>query len=482
MKLEFKSDPMAHQMEGMRRAWRKTEFALFWEMGTGKTFTTVNLAAARFIVGGIDAVIVICPTPIKMVWEDEIKKWCTVEHRVVTLRAGGHKEFSKLVDMHEEGLLWLIIGVESLSQGNAFGTVQKCLKDRNYMAVCDESSRIKNHKSTRTKNAISIAKDAQFRLILTGTPITQGMHDLYAQFMFLNPSIIGLRNFTLFKRFYCITQQVGDRRGMEKIIGYINTDKLLKKCAPYVDIVKKEQVLDLPPKVYERLVVEPSPNQLRLIKDLEHQMWTTQGDETLETETILERLTRFQQIIGGNFPYGVGDGKYDTAPIEGPNPKITALMELLETLPEETKVIIWARFVPEIKQIKDALSSTYGYNEVVTFYGGDDDGQRRSNVVNFKEGQARYMVSNPALGGMGQTWTSATCVVYYSNSFSFEDRMQSEDRAHRKGQEHAVTYVDIEVNHKYDKMILGAIRAKQDVANMVEQRLVHEKSVGINTS
>ena len=81
------------------------------------------------------------------------------------------------------------------------------------------------------------------------------------------------------------------------------------------------------------------------------------------------------------------------------------------------------------------------------------------------------MFSSPQLGGMGQTWTAATVVIYYSNSFSYEDRMQSEDRAHRKGQEHPVLYIDIEANHRYDKMILSAIRTKQDLAQFVDKEL-----------
>ena len=81
------------------------------------------------------------------------------------------------------------------------------------------------------------------------------------------------------------------------------------------------------------------------------------------------------------------------------------------------------------------------------------------------------MVANVTVGGMGQTWTAATHEIYYSNDFSYENRMQSEDRAHRKGQKNSVKYTDIVAEVKADKMILQALARKGDVADMVKDEL-----------
>lgn len=465
----YKSDPMEHQVVGLRRAWRKRSFALFWEMGTGKTFTTVNLAAARYNKDQIDSLLIICPTPIKLVWESEFEKWCPVEYEMHVLQSGkkNHEDMVYFTAKETDALKVVVVGVEALSQGKAANLCHVFCKMHTPMAVCDESSRLKNAQAGRTKRAIEIGAECEFRMILTGTPVTQGIHDLYGQFAFLNPAIIGCKSFFQFRNRYCVMGGFEQR----SIVGYQHTEELMGRVSPYVDIVKKEDVLDLPPKTYEKITVEPSPAQLDLIKQLKDVFEAEHGGETLIAETILERLTRFQQIIGGNFPFQVEDGKYDTKPIEGKNPKLNALYEVLEDLPIETKVIIWARFVPEIETIRNLILETFGKPSVVTFYGKDTDDQRKENVVEFMEGRARFMISNPQLGGMGQTWTAATVVIYFSNSFSYEDRRQSEDRAHRKGQEHAVTYLDIEANHAYDKMILSAIKQKGGMARYVDEKI-----------
>lgn len=465
----YRSTPMEHQVTALRLAWRKAEFALFHEMGTGKTFTTINLAAARYLKGQIDSLVVICPTPIKLVWEDEIDKWIPEEiDYAVHVHTSGKKPKEDLIYFTQpapDHFKIVVIGVESLSQGNTWQLVENYVKLNRTMVVCDESSRLKSPKADRTKRAITIASHCLYRLILTGTPITQGIEDLFSQFQFLNPKIIGMRSFFQFRNMYCVS---GGFQG-KKVIGYQNTDQLMKKVAPYVHTVKKEEVLDLPPKMYEKIYVDPTSYQLKAIKELVDEQYTEQEDKWLLTETQLEAMTRFQQIIGGHFPYDEEGGGHGVEPIQGTNPKLDALLDLVQDIPLNTKVIIWARFQPEIELIRNCLSEK-GY-PVVTFYGKNTDEERKSAVKEFQEGQARFIVSNPLVGGMGQTWTAATVVIYYSNSFSLENRLQSEDRAHRKGQEHAVTYFDIEANHKYDRMILKAISRKQSVAEEVDRRI-----------
>jgi SNF2 family DNA or RNA helicase len=467
----YKSPPMDHQVRGLKRAWKSADFAYFWEMGTGKTFTTINLATARYLKDHINALVVFCPTPIKLVWEHEFEQWCPIDHEVVVLTSGpsSANEVKKFAAKEIDGLKVLVVGIEALSQGTAHEKVMEFVNSNKCMGVCDESSTLKNAKSIRTKRAVKIAQRCLYRIILTGTPVSQGMEDLFGQFQFLNPSIIGCKSYVHFRNKYCV---MGGYQG-RKVIGYRDANSLMLKISPYVDIVKKEEVLDLPPKVYERLYVDPSPNQLKLIGELNDYMEAEHAGRTLITKTILERLTRFQQIIGGHFPFNEDEGGYDAIPIEGPNPKLNALIDTIETLPITTKVIIWTRFTPEAMIIKNSISRIYGEESVVTFVGSDSDEERKSAVKNFQTGKlARFMISNPQLGGMGQTWTAATVVIYYSNSFSYQNRKQSEDRAHRKGQEHPVTYVDIEANHKYDKMILRAISAKGSVADFVEEQIL----------
>jgi len=309
---------------------------------------------------------------------------------------------------------------------------------------------------------------SEYRMILTGTPVTQGMEDLFGQFLFLDAKIIGCKNFTVFKNRYCV---MGGFRG-KQIMGYQFKGDLLDKIKPYVDYITKAECLDLPEKLKPPAVhVKPTSNQKRVMKQLKQEYAMQDGDDEITVSTVLERMMRYQQVIGRTFPFEL-EGEYHTKPIPGGNPKIDEMLELLSGLPETVKVIIWARFVPEIGYITDALKSEYGEQSVVQFYGATDNDSRIRNVRAFQgDAQVRFIVSNQTVGGYGQTWTAATYVIYYSNSFSYEDRYQSEDRAHRKGQHNHVTYQDIEMDVPEDKMILRAIRKKRDLAKEVEEFL-----------
>ena len=447
----------------------------------GKTFTTINIAAARYLAGQINALVVICPTPLKEVWRAEVERWCPIPYKVLVMQPGTVFQTENYYKLYEEGdeplLRVVVAGIEAMSQGNAFPRLSGWMAVQRYtMAVVDESSRIKNPKAARTKRIITLGVEARYRMILTGTSITQGIHDLYSQMTFLDPAILGLKSFYAFRNKYCI---MGGFEG-KKIMGYQQTDDLMQRVAPYVSVLKKKDALDLPDKMYERMAVEVSPQQRALIRELKQLHEAEHKGNTLTADTMLERLTRFQQIIGGHFPYREdGETAYQVQRLDQ-IPKLDALVELLEEdVPDDVSVIIWARFRPEIGLIVDHLRSRYGESSTVEFHGGISTADRQAAVNTFQARQARFIVSNQQTGGMGITLTAATLVVYYSNSFSMEERVQSEDRAHRIGQTNKVTYIDIEAEHPYDKMILKAVTTKRNLRDFVDEQLEQFKMLDL---
>jgi len=461
--------PMEHQSNALKMAWQHEYFAFFHEMGLGKSYIGTSLANGRYQADQINALLVLCPTPIKLVWEEELVKFSTSAIEVFTMESGKNRQAAKFIEEENpDSMKCMIVGIESLSQGKAFELALDFVKKYQCMVSLDESSRIKNPTASRTRKAIQIGTYCPYRYIFTGTPITQGMEDLYSQFRFLHDSIIGCKSFFVFKNRYCLIGGFENRQ----IVGYQNQDELLERVAPYSDTKKKEDCMDLPDKIYEKVTVEATKQQKDALQALKDTFIAEMGEDTLTVSTILERMTRYQQIIGGNFPYdNEGDGNYETKPIDGKNPKLEALLEVIESIDIETKVIIWARFRPEIAQISEALKSKYDEDQTVEFHGGVSQEQRKAAVSDFQGGEARFFISNQATGGMGITLTAATLVIYYSNDFSYENRIQSEDRAHRKGQTNKVTYVDIEMNMPEDRMILKAIRTKQDLAKFVDREL-----------
>jgi SNF2 family DNA or RNA helicase len=484
-KLEYKSPPMGHQVVALRRAWPKTEFAFFHEMGTGKTYEAINLAAARYINGQIDALVIICDTPIKSVWytgkgtwldEDgklqgsEIEKWCPVDYSCWVWESGDRLE--KWFREKRDELKILVVGVESLSitNGRTYQAIEYFQRFHKFMAVVDESESIKNWKAKRSEHVVTVGGWADYRLILTGTPITQGLEDLFGQFLFLNAKIIDCKNFFVFRNKYCV---MGGFQG-KKVLGYQFQDILMDKIRDYVDYVTKDECMDLPEQIYpEPIRVQPTDEQKRVMDQLKREFAMEDEGKELTISTVLERTLRFQQVIGGTFPFEDDEtGNYDTKKISGKNPKLDALMLYVGQLRPGVKAIIWARFVPEINYIVDELRAEYGDEAVVSFYGATSKEERIENSNRLQtDPSCRFIVSNQRVGGRGQTWTAATYALYYSNTFSYSDRYQSESRPHRKGQEHPVVYQDFEMNIPYDRMIMTAVRKKRDLALEVEEAL-----------
>jgi len=405
------------------------------------------------------------------VWEKEQDK-SPVPSTVHVHQSGvaNVKKTRAFIEKETDKLKYLVVGIEAIgSSKTARDLVYDFLNNHTIMTVVDESSRIKNSKAICTKTAIGIGAMSEYRLILTGTPVTQGLEDLYAQFAFLDPAILNTKSYFTFRNLYCVMGGFQSK----KILGYQREGELMQKIDKNTFQILKEDCLTLPDKIYTELNAELSKNQLSAMKDLKEFFEVTQGEDTLSISTVLERMVRYQQIIGGNFPFANIDGDgYDTKPIEGGNPKLKVMMENLELQSVDVKVIIWARFRPEISAIAEALTEKYGKQSVVQFHGGISEKDRKISINKFQSNnRVRFFVANQQSAGMGITLTAATLVYYFSNSFSLGDRLQSEDRCHRIGQTKSVTYVDIWAKNPADLMIKRALKNKQNIAEIVTEEL-----------
>lgn len=461
--------PGKHQLRGVEQALIKNEYALFWEPGAGKTYAVVHVAKTRYRRGEIDLLIVICPNAIRQVWPREFGKWASdTPHHFQMLEAGG-----KLVNPKKQGLEVLVVAVESLSAGHAHNKIREYMKGRKVMTVMDESSRIKNPGSTRTKLATAIAWESWYRMILTGTPILQGPHDLFAQIRFLNPNIIGITKWAAFKARYCV---MGGFQ-MRNIVSHVNVEELVEKIAPYADLVRLKDCADIPEKIYQKVVVPLSPEQRDAIRQLKREgtLVIEELGAELYVEMALERMTRIQQIVGGSLPMMDPDrpGKYKCIDMPGKIPKLDALMDTIEDLPDDAKALIWARFAPERDRIQRALIDKYGEDSVVRYDGSVTDlADRKAAEDRLQtDPKCRFFLGNQSVGGIGLTLTRAVYALNYSNTFSAEDRIQMENRNHRTGQTEHCVYIDFEAMVKEDRMITKALELKQDLSEFVKNSM-----------
>jgi len=247
-----------------------------------------------------------------------------------------------------------------------------------------------------------------------------------------------------------------------KIVGYQNLDELNGIIEPFSFRVRKEDCLDLPDKVYTKRTVELTKEQAALYEQMKRNaLAIIQGEGLVTASTVLTQMLRLQQVCSGFAKLE------DDRVVTVPSNKLTELMSAIEEI--DGKVIIWGNFTHDLHLIGDALKKAYGTESVALFYGETPTEERQDIVENFQDpaNPLRFFVGQPRTGGYGLTLTEANTVIYYSNGYDLEVRLQSEDRAHRIGQTNKVTYIDLVVENTLDEKVLQALRSKIDISTQV---------------
>ena len=284
---KFKTEPRKYQRDGLQRAWGKHAFSFNMDMGTGKTKTSLDLFSAYYIDGKVDRVLIVTKFSTRRNWEQEIAIHCPVATDVLVLDTSKAKAFEKWNTDGGEALKFLIVGTESLAAGNAVHMAQKFVDCSTRVGmVVDEAHMIKTHNAVRSKNCLKLGLSANYKLVMTGTPIANGPMDLFMQFEFLDPNIIGIGDFYSFRNRYAIMGGYEDRQ----IVGYTNLDELIELVSPYVYQVRKSDVLtELPPKIYEIREVQLNDEQKRLYKEIAKHDKAVSGDRGIVVKTVLEK-------------------------------------------------------------------------------------------------------------------------------------------------------------------------------------------------
>lgn len=481
----FKTQPFPHQEECFNRSKDMEVFAILFEQGAGKSKVIVDTAAYLYGLGRIEALVVVAPNGVHKKWLREdfpfsFPDYC--EFRGAAYEAGSKKALQACENLYRQGseLRVLCVNVEAFSHKSGVEFLKRFLQTFDCMLVVDESSRIKNPDAVRTKNLCKLGDLAKYKRILTGTPVTNSPFDYYSQFMFLDRDIFGCSFFT-FKAEYAEMLSADDRlmqaimrksgaRFAPQVVAkdfitgkpmYRNLDKLKEIISPFsMRVTKDEANLHLPPKIYQKRYCKLAKDQRALYDALVEDQKAEFGDSTL---TVLHKMTltlRRQQITSGFFPT---DDRTVKQLFEKPedNPRIQCLLDTIEDL--DGPIIIWCRFQEEIRQICKVLG-----DQAVAYYGEVDGKTRQENMEAFKRGEKRFFVGNAVVGGIGLNLTISAAVIYYSNTFSYEDRKQSEDRVHRIGQEKdSVLYVDIQAEETVDEEIVSALLSKEDLATFM---------------
>lgn len=525
--------PRDHQFEAFDALYDLCYSALLMEQGTGKTKVAIDIASNLYVEKKINAVLLIAPNNVQSQWADEqiplhspvpyvTHVWT---HKKSSLYRSDLRSFAT---GKADALKWLCVHVDAFSHDTYMDQFVWYVKNHDCMVIVDEATKIKNPMAKRSinirhglsaikkdgKRIISITPLSKYRMILTGTVVTNSPFNAWSPFEFLSPGFFG-RDFYAFKNRYGIevrmqipgrSQEVQRKITREEIrrvreyssrgdtietiarrmkitessvqflidnpkvmIPYKNLDELKKMIEPYSFTALKKDCLDLPPKIYEKVYCELSKAQKKayteLIADLESQYMGIELTVTIK----LSLYTRLQQITGGFFPGKDEDGINKITHFE-PNPKLSSMLDDLEET-TDYPIIIIARFLSEIHAIEQSLKSAYDELTIESIYGEVNVDKRNEIRDRFNRGEVEFLVANAETIGMGFNLQICHTMYFYSNTYSFDNRAQVEDRIHRDGQQSTtVLYKDVICKNTIDERVIDVLLMKKDLLDYMRDK------------
>jgi len=474
---EYKTKPFNHQHEEFMRTKEDRIRALFWEMGTGKTKVVIDTGAYLFQQNHINAIVVLAPNGVHFNWAtDELPIHmpdATAERMHVHVYQSGKANTQRHKDavdrcIKHDGLAVMLMSYNAVMTDKGRRALWAMLKKRECLYVADESAYIKTPGAKRTKRVVASGAYAPFKRILTGTPVANSPFDVYSQVRFLDPVFWrqhSIGSGQIFRHTFGEMVQFEDANGRthEFAKGYRNLDVLRTWLQPISSRVLKEEVLDLPPKLFTKRYFELSPAQRRAYDELTRDYETELDNGEITTAPlVIQRMVRFQQITSGYLPSD--DGAFTRFPT---NPRLGLAEEFRDECP--TQAIVWAQRNEDI----DQLLGVFG-DAAVRHDGQCSDAEREYAKKAFKAGEKKWFVAKPSSGGVGLTLTEAKNMMYYNTGYNLGERQQSEDRFHRIGQEDAVTVRDCAALNTIDEGIIDALRNKFNIGAEVTGDQVRE--------
>ncbi len=422
--------------------------ALLMEMGTGKSLTAIAITGALSQAGRIRRVLIVAPLSILGVWEEEFQKFADFPYALAVLSGSSAKKLDTLRHMNGTALQVVVVNYESAWR------LEKALTAWHPdLIIADEGHKIKTHNIAASKAMHRMGAKASYRLLLTGTVITNKAIDVFSQYKFLNPAIYG-------NSFYAFRNRYFD------MVGYGNHTPVLKKSMEGELTEKlhsisyratKTECLDLPETTDVIRQVELEPAALRIYRGLVKESYAELAGGEVTATNILTRLLRLSQLTGGFL------GNDETAAVEQVSAaKLSALEDILDgAMAEGKKLVIIARFIPEIKAICKLLEKRgLGYSCIT-----GEVKNRDEQVARFQnEPEVMAFVGQIATAGLGITLTAASTMVFYSLDYSMSNFEQTKARIHRVGQRMPCTYLYLVARGTVDEKVLAALESKADLA------------------
>jgi SNF2 family DNA or RNA helicase len=496
--MDYLISPWKHQMRAIELSRSTRDLALFFEMGTGKTGATINIMREHFArAKRVMRTLILGPVITVKNWQNEIHMHSKIKDwDVVPLTGPGKRRVKEFVD--RVGVNGQLVGgkiVITNYEAMEMDELHRCLQEwQPEILICDESQRLKSHESKRAKRVIQLlgeepvpgTDDYQRKVrhvyLLTGTPILNSAMDIFNQYRILDSGESFGTNFYEFRMRYFedlnkgMPQKVHFPHFIPRPETYENLNGRIYKKA--IRVLKKD-CLDLPPLVKQQIPIELGTEQRRLYEEMKRDYitWIKEHEQSPEPRAVVAQMAltkalRLQQIVSGFAK--TEDGK--EVEIED-NPRLDAVGDLLDELAEHHKVIIWATFHHNYRQLAALCKQKkVGYAEL---HGGITTSEKNKAIERFRgDSDCRVIIANQAAAGIGINLVEykeaiaagrSSYSIFYSKNFSLEQDLQAESRNYRGGSEvyESVTRIDLVATGTIDELILKALADKQNIAEQV---------------
>ena len=488
-KMPIKTEPYEHQKEAFDFAMSHADqhgIALLMSMGCGKSLTAIAAAGALYNAKNIKKALIVCPLSIVGVWKEEFEKFADFDYKLVILKGNTAKKTELLQKMQGPGLQVVVVNYESV-----WRMEDKILSWSPDFIIADESHRIKAPNTAASKAMHRLGTKAKYRMILTGTVITNKAIDVFSQYKFVDPTIFG-------NSFYAFRNKYFDLVGFGKhtpVLKESMKEELMEKIHSIAFRATKAECLDLPETTDIIRYVELEPKAMEIYKSLVKDSFADRrvaGDNshskvcdnlendacaensydpknTITVTNVLTKLLRLSQLTGGFLGNDEGNVYQQVS-----KSKLNALEDIIDdAIQNENKLVVIARFVPEIKAIQKLLKKKHIKYSLVM--GGVKD--RMEQIYEFQhDPKTQVFIGQIATAGMGITLTASSTMVFYSLDYSMSNFEQTKARIHRAGQEEKCTYIYLLAKGTVDEKVLLALQNKINLA----KNLIDDYKNGVN--
>lgn len=426
---------------------KSTGAALLMEMGCGKSLVGLAVMGALMRFGQISRALIVCPLSIMGVWEEELSKFAGYPYSVTLLKGTMQKKKKLLEHLPQSDLQIVVTNYETV-----WRLEPELMRFHAGLIIADEGHKLKDGTSRQSKAMHHLADKADYRLLLTGTAITNKELDIYSEYRFAAPQVFG-RSFYVFRGRYFY---MGGYGGYVPVFRKEMTDDFLEKLHSIAFRVRKDECLDLPAITEEVRAIDLEPKTLKLYRQIEEDSYAELRDSEVTVFNVLTQILRLSQITGGHLTDDDKSGHVVSTA------KQEALSDIIDTMQAEgKKLVVMARFTAELDDIENMLrKKNIGYAVV---RGGVKN--RAEEVRRFQnDDDCMVFVGQIQAAGMGLTLTAASTMVFYSLDYNMANFDQAKARIHRVSQTQNCHYIYLCCRNTIDNKVLKALRSKIDLA------------------